>query len=160
VSGFELKRIERVLRASSILPTGLRLHRSRCCRDTEDEEVAPLGPTHRAGENPTEVAREARQPGERLGIPNGDGQPINLTKFVERVIEPTLEAKGVAFKTLYAGGRGFATILREAHRRVCGRPGRPRTGQHCHDTEAHYEKTVPEAVLKGMRLLEDPTVKR
>jgi hypothetical protein len=113
VSGFELKRIERVLRASSILPTGLRLHRSRCCRDTEDEEVAPLGPTHRAGENPTEVAREARQPGERLGIPNGDGQPINLTKFVERVIEPTLEAKGVAFKTLYARGRGFATILRE-----------------------------------------------
>ena len=84
MSGFELKRIERVLRASSILPAGLRLHRSRCCRDTEDEEVAPLGPTHRARENPTDtVAREARQPGERLGIPNGDGQPINLTKFVE-----------------------------------------------------------------------------
>jgi integrase len=59
------------------------------------------------------VAREARQPGERLGIPNGDGQPINLTKFVERVIEPTLEAKGVAFNTLYAGRRSFATILRE-----------------------------------------------
>jgi hypothetical protein len=27
-------------------------------------------------------------------------------------------------------------------------------------TEAHYEKTVPEAVLKGMRLLEDATAKR
>jgi integrase len=159
VSGFELKRIERVLRASSILPTGLGLHRSRCCRDTEDEEVAPLGPTHRAGENPTEVAREARQPGERLGIPNGDGQPINLTKFVERVIEPTLEAKGVAFKTLYAGRRGFATILRElTGASVAGRDalGHVSTAT----TEAHYEKTVPEAVLKGMRLLEDATAKR
>jgi integrase len=159
VSGFELKRIQRVLRASSILPTGLGLHRSRCCRDTEDEEVAPLGPTHRAGENPTEVAREARQPGERLGIPNGDGQPINLTKFVERVIEPTLEAKGVAFKTLYAGRRGFATILRElTSASVAGRDalGHVSTAT----TEAHYEKTVPEAVLKGMRLLEDATAKR
>jgi hypothetical protein len=27
-------------------------------------------------------------------------------------------------------------------------------------TEAHYEKTVPEAVLKGMRLLEDATAKK
>jgi hypothetical protein len=26
-------------------------------------------------------------------FPNGDGQPINLTKFVGRVIEPALEAK-------------------------------------------------------------------
>jgi hypothetical protein len=159
VSGFELKRIERVLRASSILPTGLRLHRSRCCRDTEDEEVAPLGPTHRAGENPTEVAREARQPGERLGIPNGDGQPINLTKFVERVIEPTLEAKGVAFKTLYARGRGFATILRElTGASVAGRDALEHVSTAT--TKAHYEKTVPEAVRKGMRLLEDATAKR
>jgi integrase len=161
VSGFELKRIERVLRASSILPAGLRLHRSRCCRDTEDEEVAPLGPTHRARENPTDtVAGEARQPGERLGIPNGDGQPINLTKFVERVIEPTLEAKGVAFKTPYAGRRSFATILRElTGASVAGRDalGHVSTAT---DTEAHYEKTVPEAVLKGMRLLEDAAAKR
>jgi hypothetical protein len=28
------------------------------------------------------------------------------------------------------------------------------------DTEAHYEKTVAEAVLKGMRLLEDAAAKR
>ena len=163
----QLKRIERVLRASSILPTGLRLHRSRCCRDTEDEEVAPLGPTHRARENPTDtVAREARQPGERLGIPNGDGQPINLTKFVERVIEPTLEAKGVAFKRPYAGRCGFATILRELTGASTLWPlrvelplGHVSTCCHTH-TEAHYEKTVAEAVLKGMRLLEDAAAKR
>jgi hypothetical protein len=87
---------------------------------------------------------------------NGDGQPINLTKFVERVIEPTLEAKGVAFKTLYAGRCGFATILRElTGASVVGRDalGHVSTAT----TEAHYEKAVPEAVLKGMRLLEKAT---
>jgi hypothetical protein len=60
------------------------------------------------------VAREARgDPRSGWIFRNGAGQPINLTKFVERVIEPTLEAKAVAFKALYAGRRCFATILRE-----------------------------------------------
>lgn len=98
--------------------------------------------------------RLQRNPARGWVFPNGDGQPINLTKFVERVIEPTLEAKGVAFKTLYAGRRGFATILRElTGASVAGRDalGHVSTAT----TEAHYEKPVPEAVLKGMRLLEE-----
>jgi integrase len=91
-------------------------------------------------------------------FPNGDGQPINLTKFAERVIAPKVEAKGVAFKTLYAGRRGFATILRElTGASVAGRDalGHVSTAT----TEAHYEKAVPEAVLKGMRLLEEKATK-
>ena len=70
-------------------------------------------------------------------FPNGDGQPINLTKFVERVIEPTLEAKGAAFKTLYARGRGFATILRElTGASVAGRDALEHVSTAT--TEAHY----------------------
>lgn len=86
-------------------------------------------------------------------FPNGDGQPINITKFVESVIEPVLTEKGVPWKTLYAARRGFATILRElTGASVAGRDalGHVSTAT----TEAHYEKAVPEAVLKGMRLLE------
>jgi hypothetical protein len=35
---------------------------------------------------------------------NGHGQPISLMKFVERVIEPTLEATGVPFKRCMPDG--------------------------------------------------------
>jgi hypothetical protein len=143
-----------------ILPIGLRLHRRRCCRDTEDEEVAPLGPLIAPVRIPLALWHAKRgNPARGLVFPNGDGQPINLTKFVERVIEPALEAKSVAFKTLYAGWRGFATILRKlTGASVAGRDalGHVSTAT----TEAHYEKPVPEAVLKGIRLLEGATTKR
>ena len=66
-------------------------------------------------------------------FPNGDGEPINLTKFVERIIEPALEAEGVEFKTLYAGRRGFATILRELTGASVAGSGCARTRQHSHD---------------------------
>jgi hypothetical protein len=61
--------------------------------------------------------------------------------------------KGVAFKTLYAGRRGFATILRELTGASVA--GRDAFGHVSTATMAHYEKAVPEAVLKGMRLLEE-----
>ena len=89
-------------------------------------------------------------------FPNGDGQPMNITKFAENVITPL--AGPVGFKTLYAGRRGFATILRElTGASVAGRDalGHVSTAT----TEAHYEKTVPEAVLKGMLLLEAKATK-
>jgi integrase len=79
--------------------------------------------------------------------------------LIERVIEPALEAKGIAFKTLYAGRRGFATILRELT--GASAAGRDALGHvSTATTEAHYEKAVPEAVLKGMRLLEEKTKTR
>jgi integrase len=86
-------------------------------------------------------------------FPNGDSQPINLTKHVERFIKPALEAKGITAFTLYAGRRGFATILRDLT--GASLAGRDALGHvSTATTEAHYEKVVPEAVLKGMRLLE------
>jgi integrase len=86
-------------------------------------------------------------------FPNGDRQPINITKFAENVIEPILEAKGIPWKTLYAARRGFATILRQL-------TGDSTAGQHAlgHTrptvSQDHYEKPVLEAVLKGMKALE------
>ena len=89
---------------------------------------------------------------------NGDRQPINLTKFVERVIEPTLEAKGVAFKTLCGRRRAFDRILRElTGASVAGRDALGHVSTVT--TEARDEKAVPEAVLKGMRLLEEKATK-
>jgi hypothetical protein len=50
------------------------------------------------------VAGEARQPAGGWVFTNGHGQPISLMKFVERVIEPTLEATGVPFKRCMPDG--------------------------------------------------------
>lgn len=89
-------------------------------------------------------------------FPNGEGEPINITKFAENVTEPLAGAAG--FTTLYAGRRGFATILRElTGASVAGRDalGHVSTAT----TEAHYEKAVPEAVLRGMRMLEERTAR-
>ena len=91
-------------------------------------------------------------------FPNGAGKPTDLRSFVDRVIKPTLEAKKIAWKGLYAGRRGAATILRQltgdstAGKELL-RHSRTET------TEAHYEKAVPEALLKGMRLLEAKAAK-
>jgi hypothetical protein len=73
-----------------ILPIGLRLHRRRCCRDTEGEEGAALGPLIAPVKIPLALWQAKRGNPARVVFPNGDGQPINLTKFVERVIEPAL----------------------------------------------------------------------
>jgi integrase len=89
-------------------------------------------------------------------FPNGDGQPINITKFVERVITSTAQSAG--FKTLYAARRGFATILRQlTGDSTAGRDALGHTSTKT--TEDHYEQTVPEAVQAGMRLLEAKATK-
>lgn len=67
----------------------------------------------------------------------GNGQPINLTKFGERVFEPILREL-----------TGASVAARDALGHVSTAT-----------TEAHYEKPVPEAVLKGMRLLEEKAAK-
>jgi integrase len=92
-------------------------------------------------------------------FPNSAGKPTDLRTFTDRVIKSTLEAKKIEWKGLYAGRRGAATILRQltgdstAGKELL-RHSRTET------TEAHYEKAIPEALLKGMRLLESATTKR
>jgi hypothetical protein len=66
---------------------------------------------------------------------------MNLAKIVERDIEQTFQAKGVA---IIQGCRGP--------------PGTPYVSTAT--TKAHYEKAVPEAVLKGMRLPEEKAAAR
>jgi integrase len=84
-------------------------------------------------------------------FPNGDNQPFDIVKFSENVIRPLAGSAG--FTTLYAGRRGFATVLR-------GLTGDSTAGQHAlghtraTTTQDSYEQTCPEAVLKGMKLLE------
>jgi integrase len=89
---------------------------------------------------------------------NARGKPLNLKSLTDRVIVPTLAAKKIKWKGLYAGRRGAATILR----RLTGdstagkellRHTRTTT------TERHYEKPLPEALLRGIRLLEEATTK-
>ncbi len=60
-------------------------------------------------------------------------EPINLTKFVERVIEPALEAKGVRVQDAVRWTARLRYHPQGTHRSVCGRSGRARTRQHSHD---------------------------
>jgi integrase len=56
--------------------------------------------------NPVEGAKH-----ERWIFPNSKGKPVDLRTRVEGTIVPTLAAKKIEWKTLYAGRRGAATIL-------------------------------------------------
>jgi integrase len=104
---------------------------------------------------PLELWRAQRGKPERGWVfPNGDGEPMNLTHFVEYVIKPL--AAPVGFKTLYSARRGFATTLRRL-------TGDSTAGQHAlghtraTTTQDFYEQPCPETVLAGMKLLETRT---
>jgi integrase len=80
--------------------------------------------------------------------------PGGLT--VVATIRPALKAAGVTWKGLYAGRRGAATILTEltgdalAAKELLGHAN-------LSVTTAKYVKTMPEALLRGMKLLEEAT---
>jgi integrase len=75
---------------------------------------------------------------------------------VTRAIQPVLKASGITWKGLYAGRRGAATILTEltgdalAANELLGHAN-------LSVTTAKYVKTMPEALLRGMKLLEAAT---
>jgi integrase len=86
-------------------------------------------------------------------FPNGKGKPVDLRSITSRTIVPTLEAKNIEWKTLYAGRRGAATILTELTGDALAAKELLRH-KTIAVTQAKYIKAIPEALMKGIKLLE------
>jgi integrase len=92
-------------------------------------------------------------PKEGWVFPNKAGNPTDLKSLVHRVIRPTLEAKNIQWKTLYAGRRGAATILTQLTGDALAAKELLRHKTLTVTTQ-NYVKSIPEALLKGIKLLE------
>jgi integrase len=86
-------------------------------------------------------------------FPNAKGKPIELRTLIARTIVPTLAAKDIEWKTLYAGRRGAATILTQLTGDALAAKELLRHKNIAVTTDK-YVKAIPEALLKGIRLLE------
>ena len=89
-------------------------------------------------------------------FPNAKGKPRDLRTTVTGKIVPTLEKAGLEWKTLYAGRRGAATVLTELTGDALAAKELLRH-KTIAVTQAKYVKAIPEALLRGMRLLEAST---
>lgn len=89
-------------------------------------------------------------------FPNSKGKPRDLRTTVKGKIVPTLEKAGLAWKTLYAGRRGAATVLTELTGDALAAKELLRH-KTIAVTQAKYVKAIPEALLRGMKLLEAST---
>ena len=84
---------------------------------------------------------------------NTEGNALNMDFFANTTIKPALRKAGCEWKGFHAGRRGLGTELRSitgnstAARDVLGHTT-------TRVTEQHYEHTLPEDALRGMRLLE------
>ena len=92
-------------------------------------------------------------------FPNTEGNAMNMDQFAREVIKPVLHKAGCQWKGFHAGRRGLGTTLRSltgnstAARDVLGHTT-------TRVTEQHYEHTLPEDALRGMRLLEAKTLNK
>jgi len=86
-------------------------------------------------------------------FPNGKGKPVDLRSIIGRTIVPTLAAKKIEWKTLYAGRRGAATILTQLTGDALAAKELLRHKNIAVTTDK-YVKAIPEALLKGIKLLE------
>src|SRR6266436_4621784 len=92
-------------------------------------------------------------PAEGWIFPNGKGKPVDLRSVIGRTIIPTLAAKKIEWKTLYAGRRGAATILTQLTGDALAAKELLRHKNIAVTTDK-YVKAIPEALLKGIKLLE------
>jgi integrase len=92
-------------------------------------------------------------PSEGWLFPNQKGKPVDLRSVIGRTIVPTLTAKKIEWKTLYAGRRGAATILTQLTGDALAAKELLRHKNLAVTTEK-YVKAIPEALLKGIKLLE------
>jgi integrase len=89
---------------------------------------------------------------------NTEGTVMNMDQFAREAIKPALRKAGCQWKGFHAGRRGLGTTLRSltgnstAARDVLGHTT-------TRVTEQHYERTLPEDALRGMRLLEQKALK-
>jgi integrase len=86
-------------------------------------------------------------------FPNSNGKPRDLRTTVRGKIVPTLEKAGLEWKTLYAGRRGAATVLTELTGDALAAKELLRH-KTIAVTQAKYVKRIPEALMKGVKLLE------
>jgi integrase len=86
-------------------------------------------------------------------FPNAKGKPVDLRSVIGRTIVPTIAAKKIEWKTLYAGRRGAATILTQLTGDALAAKELLRHKNIAVTTDK-YVKAIPEALLKGIRLLE------
>jgi integrase len=93
------------------------------------------------------------RPTEGWLFPNQKGKPIDLRCVVSRTILPTLTEEKIEWKTLYAGRRGAATILTQLTGDALAAKELLRHKNLAVTTDK-YVKAIPEALLKGIKLLE------
>jgi len=95
------------------------------------------------------------KPTEGWVFPNRKGKPIDLRSVVARTIVPTLAAHKppIVWKTLYAGRRGAATLLTQLTGDALAAKELLRH-KTIAVTQAKYVKSIPEALLKGIKMLE------
>jgi len=98
------------------------------------------------------------KPTEGWLFPNAKGKPVDLRSVIARTIVPTLEEKKIEWKTLYAGRRGAATILTELTGDALAAKELLRH-KTIAVTQAKYVKAIPEALMKGIKLLEAAATK-
>jgi integrase len=84
--------------------------------------------------------------------------PRDLKTLVKFIIAPTLREKGIEWKGLYAGRRGAATVLTELTGDALAAKELLRHAN-IGVTQLKYVKKIPEALLRGMKLLEAETQK-
>lgn len=78
-------------------------------KTSESSATLPLIPQVRV---PLELWRRAcGAPTEGWVFENSKGKPADLSNMVDRIIRPTLEARGLQWKSLYAARRGAATAV-------------------------------------------------
>jgi integrase len=97
--------------------------------------------------------QEKGKPSDGWLFPNQKGKPIDLRSVISRKIVPTLTAKDIEWRTLYAGRRGAATILTQLTGDALAAKELLRH-KTIAVTQAKYVKAIPEALLKGIKLLE------
>jgi len=93
------------------------------------------------------------RPTEGWVFPNSKGKPVDLRSVIGRTIVPTLKANNIDWKTLYAGRRGAATILTQLTGDALAAKELLRH-KTIAVTQAKYVKAIPEALLRGIKLLE------
>lgn len=86
-------------------------------------------------------------------ITNSEGGAMNMDQFAREVIRPALRKAKLEWKGFHSGRRGLGTTLRSlTGNSTAGRDVLGHTTTRV--TEQHYEHTLPEDALRGMRLLE------
>jgi integrase len=100
-----------------------------------------------------ERSKERGKPVEGWLFPNQKGKPIDLRSVIGRTIVPALTKKKIEWKTLYAGRRGAATILTQLTGDALAAKELLRHKNLAVTTDK-YVKAIPEALLKGIKLLE------